>query len=143
MTASSKRFVPAVVDAIDGKAPVVLAGGAANGRALAAALMLEAQGIVMGTRFYACEEAAGKEAAKQRIVGANGDQTLPDWLTDNADIRAFVHAAFRKAAHGARNRRAASEIQDLELNPDGGRAASGGSSAGFGGRDGRNMRRSG
>ncbi len=69
-------LVPAVVDAVGPGVPVVLAGGVADGRGLAAALMLGAQGVVMGTRFYACEEAAGHDKAKARIVAASGDDTV-------------------------------------------------------------------
>jgi nitronate monooxygenase len=88
---SSLTLVPAVVDAIGEKAPVVLAGGAADGRALAAALMLGAQGIVMGTRFYASEEAAGKEAAKQRILAASGDETLRSIVFDISRKNVWPH----------------------------------------------------
>jgi nitronate monooxygenase len=69
-------LVPAIVDAIGAKIPVVQAGGIADGRGLAAALMLGAQGIVLGTRFYASEEAAGHSKAKARIVAASGDDTV-------------------------------------------------------------------
>lgn len=44
-------LVPAVVDAIGPDVPVVAAGGIADGRGLAAALMLGASGVLMGTRF--------------------------------------------------------------------------------------------
>src|SRR5581483_5457982 len=73
---SAFTLVPAVVDAVGPDVPVVLAGGVADGRRLAAALMLGAQGVVMGTRFYACEEAAGHSKAKARIVAASGDDTV-------------------------------------------------------------------
>src|SRR5215475_14619099 len=78
----SFTLVPAVVDAIGDEVPVLLAGGAADGRGLAAAIMLGAQGIVMGTRFYASVEAAGHEAAKQRIVAASGDETVRSIVFD-------------------------------------------------------------
>lgn len=68
-------LVPAVVDAV-APIPVVAAGGIADGRGLAASLMLGAEGVLLGTRFYASLEALGHERAKQRIVDANGDQTL-------------------------------------------------------------------
>jgi nitronate monooxygenase len=67
-------LVPAVVDRV-GPTPVVAAGGIADGRGLAAALMLGAQGALMGTRFYASNEALGSPAAKQRIAAAGGDDT--------------------------------------------------------------------
>jgi nitronate monooxygenase len=82
IASGSMALVPAVVDAVGDKVPVLLAGGVADGRGLAAALMLGAQGVVMGTRFYASQEAGGFEAAKQRIVKASGDDTLRSIIFD-------------------------------------------------------------
>ena len=73
---SAFTLVPAVVDAIGSRIPVLQAGGVADGRGLAAALMLGAQGVVLGTRFYASKEAAGHSKAKARIVAASGDDTV-------------------------------------------------------------------
>ena len=67
-------LVPAVVDAV-APTPVLAAGGIADGRGLAAALMLGAQGALIGTRFYAASEALGHESAKERIVAAKGRDT--------------------------------------------------------------------
>lgn len=67
-------LVPAVVDAV-APTPVVAAGGIADGRGLAAALMLGAHGALIGTRFYASTEALGHDRAKQRIVAARGNET--------------------------------------------------------------------
>jgi nitronate monooxygenase len=75
-------LVPEVVDAIGTNIPVVAAGGIADGRGLAAALMLGASGILMGTRFYASREAAGVQAAKERIREAAGDDTLRSIVFD-------------------------------------------------------------
>ena len=74
-------LVPAVVDAV-APTPVVAAGGIADGRGLAAALMLGAHGALIGTRFYASAEALGHERAKQRIVAAHGDQTARTRIFD-------------------------------------------------------------
>ncbi len=68
-------LLPEVVDAVGKSTPVLAAGGIADGRGLAAALMLGASGVVMGTRFYATHEAAGAPAAKERIRAATGDDT--------------------------------------------------------------------
>jgi nitronate monooxygenase len=75
-------LVPEVVDAVGPKVPVVAAGGIADGRGLAAALMLGASGVLLGTRFYATEEAAGAQAAKERIRAASGDDTLRSIVFD-------------------------------------------------------------
>jgi len=71
---STLSLVPAVVDAV-APTPVLAAGGIADGRGLAAALMLGAQGALMGTRFYAATEALGHERAKDHIVAAKGRDT--------------------------------------------------------------------
>jgi nitronate monooxygenase len=76
-------LVPAVVDAARG-VPVAAAGGVADGRGLAAALMLGADGVLVGTRFYATQEAMGPLAAKERIVSASGDKTVRGILFDIA-----------------------------------------------------------
>jgi nitronate monooxygenase len=78
----SMTLVPEVVDAVGHKVPVVMAGGAADGRGLAAALMLGAQGACMGTRFYASREVNGRADAKARIVAATGDDTVRGLLFD-------------------------------------------------------------
>jgi Nitronate monooxygenase len=78
---STFPLVPAVVD-VAGDIPVAAAGGIADGRGLAAALMLGADGVLVGTRFYASQEAAGFAAAKERIVAGTGDQTIRGILFD-------------------------------------------------------------
>ena len=78
---STFPFVPAVVDAAP-DVPVAAAGGVGDGRGLAAALMLGADGVLVGTRFYASQEAAGVTAAKNRMVAATGDRTVRSILFD-------------------------------------------------------------
>ncbi len=96
-------LVPAVVDAVD--CPVIAAGGIADGRGLAAALALGAQGVLMGTRFYASEEALSHDKAKQRLVEASGDATVRSSLFDIVrdlpwpepfDIRTLDNAFFAR-----------------------------------------------
>lgn len=75
-------LVPEIVDAVGTDVPVVAAGGIADGRGLAAAIMLGASGVLVGTRFYATEEAAGARAAKERICAATGDDTARSIVFD-------------------------------------------------------------
>jgi len=78
-------LVPAVVDLVrdaGSDALVVAAGGIADGRGLAAALMLGADGVLMGTRFHTSEESLASAAAKAMIVAAAGDQTLSSNVFD-------------------------------------------------------------
>jgi len=82
-------LVPEVIDAVGPGVPVVAAGGIADGRGLAAALMLGASGVLMGTRFYATTEAAGADDAKDRIRRANGDATVRGMVFDITRQRAW------------------------------------------------------
>ena len=69
-------IVPAIIDLAAGRVPVIAAGGIADGRGLAAMLMLGASGVLMGTRFYASIEADGADEAKRRICAAGGGDTV-------------------------------------------------------------------
>jgi nitronate monooxygenase len=68
-------LVPAVIDVVGG-IPVVAAGGIADGRGLAAVLMLGAEGAWLGSRFVASQEAIAADWKKQRAVEAGTDDTL-------------------------------------------------------------------
>lgn len=68
-------LVPQVVDAV-APIPVLAAGGVADGRGLAAALVLGAAGANVGTRFLASEEAGADESWKQRILAAESEHTV-------------------------------------------------------------------
>lgn len=75
-------IVPAVVDLAAGRVPVVAAGGIADGRGLAAMMMLGASGVLLGTRFYASQEADGAEEAKRRICAAGSGDTIRGIIFD-------------------------------------------------------------
>jgi nitronate monooxygenase len=86
-TRSTLPFVPAVADMVASSArsvPVVAAGGITDGRGLAAALMLGADGVLMGTRFYVASESLSSPGAKARVVDASGDDTLRTKVFDIA-----------------------------------------------------------
>lgn len=70
--------VPLTLSVIDGVGgiPVVAAGGIADGRGLAAALVLGAEGVWMGTRFVASHEARAAGWMKQQAVAAGADDTV-------------------------------------------------------------------
>jgi nitronate monooxygenase len=76
-------LVPAIVD-LAPDAIVVAAGGIGDGRGLAAALMLGAEGVLMGTRFYASREAAAHPDAKAAVQRATGDRTIRGHIFDIA-----------------------------------------------------------
>lgn len=76
---STLPFVPEVAEYLAKRAPSTLllaAGGIADGRGLAAALMLGADGVLMGTRFMASEEALGAAERVERALRSTGDDTV-------------------------------------------------------------------
>jgi NAD(P)H-dependent flavin oxidoreductase YrpB (nitropropane dioxygenase family) len=74
-------LVPQVVRAV-APIPVLLAGGVADGAGLAAAIMLGAEGVLLGTRFLATPEAPLPNTYKQAIVDSDGHDTLLSELPD-------------------------------------------------------------
>ena len=71
---TTMTLIPQVVDAVD--IPVIAAGGIGDGRGVAAAFMLGASGVQMGTRFLASEESEVHENFKNAVVKAKDIDTL-------------------------------------------------------------------
>lgn len=67
-------LVPQAADAV--KVPILAAGGIADGRGLAAALALGAEGVQMGSRFVVCQESPVPLNIKQRVMAANIEDTV-------------------------------------------------------------------
>ncbi len=68
-------LIPQVVDAVGGKVPVLGAGGIVDGRGIAAAMMLGASGVWIGSAFLASEEAGILPGQKQALVEATEEGT--------------------------------------------------------------------
>ncbi|WP_104017890.1 NAD(P)H-dependent flavin oxidoreductase [Roseovarius nitratireducens] len=80
-------LVPEVADWLAGHAPDVLllaAGGIADGRGLAAALMLGADGVLIGSRLWAAREAQVSDAMTDAAIAATGDETIRSTVMDAA-----------------------------------------------------------
>jgi len=80
-------LVPEVADHLARQAPQTLllaAGGIADGRGLAAALMLGADGVLVGSRLWASHEALVKEGHHRAILATDGDGTLRTRIPDIA-----------------------------------------------------------
>jgi len=69
-------LVPQVVDAVGDRVPVVAAGGISDGRGLAAALGLGADGVWVGTRFIATPEARSVTGYKEKLLALAEDETV-------------------------------------------------------------------
>ncbi len=75
-------LIPQVADAV-APVPVVAAGGIADGRGLAAAIVLGAAGVNIGTRFLAAEECEVEAEWKLRIVGARSEEAVRVTFADH------------------------------------------------------------
>lgn len=73
---------------------LVAAGGVGDGRGLAAALMLGAEGVLVGTRFIASEESEAPEGFRRAIIGADGDSTIKSCSVDVVRKRYWPNSDF-------------------------------------------------
>jgi enoyl-[acyl-carrier protein] reductase II len=96
-------LVPAVVDALD-RTPVIAAGGIADGRTAAAAFVLGAEAVCVGTRLVASVESLASAEYKERLVRAHGEDTAvttifgPEW--PGAPMRVIKNRAVARAEQG-------------------------------------------
>lgn len=91
---ASLPLVPMVVQAV-APIPVIAAGGIADGRGLAAALALGAEGVLLGTRFLATTEAPLHANMKQAIIDSDGHDTVLTEIPDIATGRVWPGAMSR------------------------------------------------
>ena len=82
---NTMSLVPQVVDAVN--IPVIAAGGIADGRGMAAAFMLGAEGVQMGTRFVAAEESIVHENFKNKLCKATDIDSVVTGLSTGHPIR--------------------------------------------------------
>ena len=87
-------LIPRAADQID--IPILASGGFADGRGLAAAIALGADGINMGTRFMATKEAPIHESIKQKIVSADELQTTLIFRSLRNTSRMFTNSVSQK-----------------------------------------------
>ena len=91
---ATMALVPMVVQAVTPR-PVLAAGGIADGRGLAAALALGAEGVLLGTRFLATEESPIHPHLKQAIVSSDGHNTVLTEVPDLASQQVWPGAMAR------------------------------------------------
>ena len=106
-------LVPQVVDAIG--IPVIAAGGIADGRGLAAAFVLGARGVQMGTRFLASAEAPAHENFKNAILKANERGTLVTGRILGAPVRTLSNKMSKQFALYEQERRPREEFETLAV----------------------------
>ncbi len=106
-------LVPQVVDAVD--VPVVAAGGIADGRGLAAAFALGAEGVQMGTRFLASVEAPVHENFKRAVVKANERATIVTGRSIGAPVRTIANKMAKTFARYEKEERPREEFETLAV----------------------------
>ena len=91
---STMALVPQVVDAVD--LPVLAAGGIADGRGVAAALALGAQGVQVGTRFVCAEECVAHENYKEMIIKAKDRDAVVSGRSTGHPVRCLRNKFWRE-----------------------------------------------
>ena len=97
---TTMALVPAVVDAVT-PLPVLAAGGICDGRGIAAALALGADGVWLGTRFLLAEEAPVHPEYLERLLGARGEEAV--YARDLFDV-GWENAPHRALRNSTRER---------------------------------------
>ena len=91
---TTMTLVPQVVDAVS--IPVIAAGGIADGRGFAAAMMLGAEAVQMGTRFVVAKESTVHENYKQRVVKAKDIDSEVTGMSTGHPIRVIRNKMTRE-----------------------------------------------
>ncbi len=95
-------LVPQAVDAVD--IPVIAAGGIVDGRSMAAAIMLGAEGVQVGTRFVASREASCNECFKEAVLNCKAEDTrliLKKLVPTRVIVNDFARRAIEAEDSGA------------------------------------------
>lgn len=108
---STMALVPQVVDAVS--IPVLAAGGIADGRGVAAALMLGAQGVQVGTRFLVADECTVSEEYKQRVIKAKDISTVATGRRYGHPVRCLKTPFSTEYARLEREGASAEELNEL------------------------------
>ena len=122
---ASISLVPEMADALATQSPSTLllaAGGIADGRGLAAALMLGADGVLMGTRLWASAESLAASGAVSAALLANGDDTARSSVFDVLRRKSWPAEFDFRALRNRLHREWDSRINELRAAPDSARA---------------------
>lgn len=106
-------LVPQVVDAI--AIPVIAAGGIADGRGLAAAIVLGAEGVQMGTRFLVSAEAPVHDNFKEAVLKANERATIVTGRSIGAPVRTLANKMSKQFARYEHEGRPREEFETLAV----------------------------
>jgi enoyl-[acyl-carrier protein] reductase II len=104
-------LVPQVVDAVD--VPVIAAGGIADGRGMAAAFMLGAEAVQIGTRFLTAHECTVHPNYKQKVLGAKDIDTVVTGRSTGHPVRTLKNKLSRKFTELESANASVAEIEQL------------------------------
>ena len=111
--ATTMTLVPQVVDAVN--IPVIAAGGIADGRGLAASLMLGAKAVQMGTRFVVADESIVSEAYKDRVIAAKDIDSAVTGRSHGHPVRSLRNAMTREYSKLEAEGKSFEELEYLTL----------------------------
>ncbi|MBL7763272.1 MAG: nitronate monooxygenase [Chitinophagaceae bacterium] len=107
---TTRVLIPAVVDAV--KIPVIAAGGIATGRQMLAAMVMGAEGVQMGSRFVASEEASSHINFKNAVINAaEGDTMLS--MKQLTAVRLLKNKFFKQVQEAEQRAASADEMRAL------------------------------
>lgn len=106
-------LVPQVADAVN--IPVIAAGGIADGRGIAAALMLGAKGVQMGTHFVVTDECRVHENYKQRVIKASDIDTRVTGRTTGHPVRVLRNETTKKFLELEKQGASFEELEQLTI----------------------------
>lgn len=110
---TTMTLVPQVVDAVE--IPVIAAGGIADGRGLAAAMMLGAEGVQMGTRFVVAHESIVHSNYKERVVKAKDIDSEVTGMSTGHPIRVLRNQMSRDYIKLEKQGASFEELEQLTL----------------------------
>ncbi|MCI6859515.1 MAG: enoyl-[acyl-carrier-protein] reductase FabK [Eubacterium sp.] len=110
---TTMALVPQVVDAVS--IPVIAAGGIADGRGMAAAFMLGAQAVQMGTIFVAAKESIASDAYKNKIIRAKDIDTKVTGRRNGHPVRALRNQQTREYLRLEQEGASFEELEKLTL----------------------------
>ena len=122
---STFTLVPEIADYLATHAPNTLllaAGGVADGRGLAAALMLGADGVLVGSRLWATQESLAAAGAKTQATQTNGDGTARSEVFDILRRKNWPAPYDFRAIRNDLHRSLENDMASLKANPDAARA---------------------
>ncbi len=110
---TTMALVPQVADAV--QIPVIAAGGIADGRGVAAALMLGAEGVQMGTRFITAKESIVHPSYKERVIKARDIDSEVTGMSTGHPIRVLRNQMSREYLKMEKEGASFEELEHLTL----------------------------